>query len=377
MAINFQLICLMMFLCTSCHSKENVIDMQARDDKFQIIIDSLRISSRTNGVQFCIIDSLGVTKSWTSGYQDKKNSKHLITNNSTFRIGSTTKLFTGFLIMKLVQESRISLDDKLSNWYPDFPNSDSITIRNLLMHKSGTTEILRFPKFLMECVFTPKKIYVSNDLIQFVASKGLKKATKPNKKYEYSNTNYILLGAIAETIYKKDYQELIDSISGAFSLANTSYIVEKTTNSNLVNGYDKDLIPFPWGYVNQPDNTSWTSLASASGGIISNAKDLCSFFSEDVKGNSFNENIRSEIFHFESCKHDGLPEIKGIGLGIFQFEVDGIEYWGHEGQMIGSESLVLYCPRNKLTFCVTGNRSAFKDKYQMISKINGLLLKNE
>jgi hypothetical protein len=87
--------------------------------------------------------------------------------------------------------------------------------------------------------------------------------------------------------------------------------------------------------------------------------------------------MKREIFHFESYKHDGLQEIKGIGLGVFQFEVAGIEYWGYEGQMIGSESLVLYCPRNNTTFCVTGNRSAFKDKYQMISKINEHLLKNE
>lgn len=373
----FYLILFTVFLCVKCHSEEKALNMELKNDKVQTIIDSFRISSKVNGVQFCIIDSSAITKCWTSGYQDKKNCDVIINDNSTLRIGSTTKLFTSFLIMKLVQESRISLDDKLSNWYPDFPNSDKISIRNLLMHKSGIIEILRVKKFLMECVFAPQKRYSSADLIQFLSSKGLGKAKEPNKEYDYSNTNYILLGAIAEKVYKKDYQELIDSLAISFSLTNTSYITANIANNTLVNGYDKDLIPFPWGYTNKPDYTSWTSLAAGSGGIISNAKDLCSFFSEYVNGYTINDNNKSLIFHFESCSHDGVPEIKGIGLGIFQLEVNGIEYWGHEGQMIGSESLVLYCPLNKSTFCVTGNRSAFKDKYQMISKINELLMKYE
>jgi hypothetical protein len=87
--------------------------------------------------------------------------------------------------------------------------------------------------------------------------------------------------------------------------------------------------------------------------------------------------VKEDVFRFESCEHKNTPEIAGIGLGIFQFRVESIEYWGQEGQMIGSESLVLYCPASKLIFCITGNRSTFKNKFQIISLINKFLLEKE
>lgn len=345
------------------------VDMKENTDKVQAIVDSLRILSKVSGVQFCTIDSAGIISQWESGF--KNDNKDLITNEATLRIGSTTKLFTGFLIMKLVQDSVISLEDKLAKWYPGFPYSDQITIRNLLMHKSGVVEILQFPKFLMECVFNPAKTYDINVLIEFIENKGRKKAKEPNGIYQYSNTNYLLLGAIAENLYNKDFGQLIDSLSKELKLNNTSYIAPLTTNS-LINGYDKDLIPFPWTYINKPNNTSWTSLAASSGGMISNATDLCKFFNYYIHGNGLNPDTKSLIFEFEPCNHDNSKEIRGIGLGIFKINIDGIEYWGHEGQMIGSESLVLYCPLNKMFFCVTGNRSAFNGKYRMISEVNKL-----
>jgi D-alanyl-D-alanine carboxypeptidase len=205
------------------------------------IIDSARIINKVNGIQLCIIDSLGNKTNFTSGYQNKKDKP--ITSDMILRIGSTTKLFTNYLILKLVQDSVISLNDKLSKWYPGFPNAERITIRNLLMHKSGVAEILRFPEFLMKCSLFPHKLYSIAELIMFLSDKSAKKANQPNIKYEYSNSNYILLGGIAEKIYKAEYKNLIDSLAKKINLPNTSYILPKNKEL-LVNGYDKDLVPF-------------------------------------------------------------------------------------------------------------------------------------
>jgi D-alanyl-D-alanine carboxypeptidase len=341
----------------------------------QTMIDSVRQENKVSGIQFCTIDSYGVTTCWTSGYADNRNEMP-ITADATMRIGSTTKLFTGYIIMKLIQDSLIHLGDPLSKWYPDFPNADRITIRNLLMHKSGVMEILRFPKFLLSCVFRPHKVWKVDELIAFISENSKKKAKPPDVAYEYSNTNYILLGAIAEKTRKKEFNALVEEIAGDIPLQSTSYIAFSSNTNHLVNGYDRDFIPFFWGYVAKPDNTSWTSVAAASGGIISNAKDLCVFFDWYANGRGLNQEIKMAIFDFEPCRHPDLPSITGIGLGVFRFNIDGVEYWGHEGQMIGSESLVLYCPANKCTYCVVGNRSAFKGKYEIISRANVLLSDN-
>lgn len=363
----FILSLLFMFLSNQSNA---MVSISRDSSRIQAIIDSARVLNKVHGIQLCIIDSLGKKTSFTSGYRNKKNEP--ITSSMSLRVGSTAKLFANYLILKSVQDSIISLDDKLSKWYPSFPNSEIITIRNLLMHKSGVVEILGFPKFLMQCSLFPHKVYSTNELIVFLSENGAKRAKQPNLKYEYSNSNYILLGGIAENIYKTEYKYLIDSLAKKLHLPNTSYI-QPNNKDLLVNGYDKDLIPFPWGYITKPDNTSWTSLAAAAGGIISNADDLCSFFNFYVNGDELKQFMKSEVFTFESCEHKNTPEIKGIGLGIFQFNVDGVEYWGQEGQMIGSESLVIYCPVSKFIFCITGNRSTFKHKFQIISQINRIL----
>jgi D-alanyl-D-alanine carboxypeptidase len=345
------------------------------DKSIQEIINSIRTKHKVVGVQFCIIDSLGILNSWTSGYTDNRK-KVPISDKAILRIGSTTKLFTSYLIMKLVQDSLLNLTDKLLIWYPDFPNADQISVRNLLMHKSGVMEILRYPRFLFLGMFQPERKFCLGELISYISEHSRKKAESPNvNKYEYSNTNFLLLGAIAERVYKKDFSSLVNDISNEMALEHIYYIIPNSSNNALIIGYDKDLIPFPWGYRNRINNTSWTSLAATAGGIISNAEDLCSFFANYVRGNSFIDSIKKSIFSFEPCTHEGSPEITGIGLGVFQMKIDGTEYWGHEGQMIGSESLVMYCPMSKSTFCVTGNRSAFKGKYEIISKVQGLLMK--
>jgi hypothetical protein len=62
---------------------------------------------------------------------------------------------------------------------------------------------------------------------------------------------------------------------------------------------------------------------------------------------------------FSPCKFPDGPEIDGVGLGLFRFHLDGREYWGHEGLMIGSQSIVLHCPVTGLTMALIGNSSRF------------------
>src|SRR5690606_23391820 len=103
-----------------------------------------------------------------------------------YRIGSITKMFTATLIFRLVDAGTINLDDKLSEFFPEIPNSEKITIANLLNHTSGLFSINAAEDF------NPYLAQTHEQMVNKMAS--FKPVFIPNTKVEYSNTNFILLG---------------------------------------------------------------------------------------------------------------------------------------------------------------------------------------
>jgi CubicO group peptidase (beta-lactamase class C family) len=118
------------------------------------------------------------------GYADIETNKKL-DENSKLKIGSITKTFTATMIMQLVDEKKLSLDTKLSTFYPKIPNSDKITIHHLLHHRTGIPDYLNDDETIME------KIYVVNSKEEMIARiTNYKSAFEPNSQHKYSNSNY-------------------------------------------------------------------------------------------------------------------------------------------------------------------------------------------
>ena len=118
------------------------------------------------------------------------------TPQTIYHIGSITKLFTAVSVMQLVEAGRISLDDKLSRFFPTFPNGANISIRELLMHRSG------IPNYLDSAVADAAvlKPTTPQAIVAWAASQPPSFA--PGTAYAYSNTNYVLLGLIVEQVAK-------------------------------------------------------------------------------------------------------------------------------------------------------------------------------
>jgi D-alanyl-D-alanine carboxypeptidase len=121
-----------------------------------------------------------------------------VTLSDHVRIGSNTKTMTGTVILQLVEEGKITLDDPVSRYRPDVPNGDQITIRNLLTMRSGLynySESLELNRSLDE---TPLRVWSPDELLAIAFRHPPSFA--PGAKYEYSNTNFILLGMIIEQL---------------------------------------------------------------------------------------------------------------------------------------------------------------------------------
>ena len=134
----------------------------------------------------------GKTWSGTSGTTDLARD-YLLRRDHVLRVGSVTKTFTAVLILKLVEEGRLSLDDPIAKWFPGFPSAEAITVRHLLNQSSGIPEII--PKVMLKSII-PSTSWEPEELVDIVDEE--KPNLAPGSRFEYSNTNYILLGGIAE-----------------------------------------------------------------------------------------------------------------------------------------------------------------------------------
>ncbi len=121
--------------------------------------------------------------------------------HTIFQIASVTKQFTATVILKLVELKKMSLTDKVSKYYPDFPKADSISIENLLTHTSGISDHSKDTSF---------KIYNSSDEQKFFASmKNRELDFSPGTNWNYSNSGYILLGYIIQKVSGMSYYEAV------------------------------------------------------------------------------------------------------------------------------------------------------------------------
>lgn len=137
------------------------------------------------------------------GYADV-DEKIKATDDTKYRIGSISKMFTATLVMQLIEEGKLSLETKLSEFYPELPNSDQITIEQLLQHKSGIFEIIKSPNFKEWMVEKRSK----EELLSKIKENGT--IFSPGEKRDYSNTNYIILSFILEDIENEDFAKILE-----------------------------------------------------------------------------------------------------------------------------------------------------------------------
>ncbi len=267
------------------------------------------------------------------GFKSVKNKKEI--NDSTkFRIGSITKVFTAVMIMQLIEENKLTLETKLSNYFPEISNSKTITISSLLSHRSGIhnfTDTDEYTEYR-----TTKK--TKEEILKYIEE--LNSDFQPGSKYEYSNSNYVLLGYIIEDITKSTYShELNERIVSKLKLTNTYHgaTINPKHNEALSYKYKNGK----WEIENETD----MSIPGGAGAIVSDAIDLNKF----IYG-LFNDKLISE----KSLKK--MTDIRdGYGRGLIRFQFSNKFAYGHNGGIDGFISNVAYFPDEKVAISITSN----------------------
>jgi len=264
-------------------------------------------------------------------------------NDIILGIGSITKQFTAISIIKLIEEGKISLDDKISKYIKCYPQGDKITIENLLRHTSGIISFEKLEKFRGKN--GKFRDYTPNEVIEEIKKVPLE--FEPGTQWSYSNSGYFMLGYIIEQVTQKTYQKILEeNIFEPFGLKHTYYGSNTEIIKKKATGYkiENNTIIYA-DYISM-------SLAYSVGAIYSTTSDLYNFYvklfnSEFIKPETLGMMCLPTILRTgEPCQY---------GLGFFIDEIQGAKAVGHTGGINGYSSSIQYIPNEKIVVCVLSN----------------------
>lgn len=249
------------------------------------------------------------------------------------RIASITKAFSGAVALHLVQEGRISLDDAIGQLLPDLPRSwASVTVRELLNHTSGIPDYTRSRAFAKQAGSDPRAYVTPTKIIGWVRKDRL--AFRPGSRYEYSNTDNIIVGLIAQSVTHTPYPTLVKRV--VFRPAGLSQTTFPTRRISLPT-------PFIHGYIVSPgraptDVTTFLSPSGAwaSGAIVSTPTDLGAFIRADLGLKFFGAAQQQQQMHFvRGSSSPAGPGANAAGLGLFRYVTRCGTVFGHTGNFPG------------------------------------------
>lgn len=245
---------------------------------------------------------------------------------TVFQIASLTKQFTATGILMLQEQKLLNVNDTLSKYIPDYPNGDNITIYNLLTHTSGIPEYLDYAESIDSenhtLTYTPEELIelFKNEPFNFNAGTA----------FEYSNSNYILLGYIIEKVSTMKYEDYIENnIIMPLNLTSTGFLSNEAASKNKSIGYY---------FINKHSNEHAEApkteglMSYSAGEIYSTSEDLLKW-----ENALFSEQVITK----ESLDQMFTPYLNNYSYGWFTYEnADEDKIVFHSGNLPGYTSFV-------------------------------------
>lgn len=304
-------------------------------DKLDKYFDILETNNKFMG-SIAVSKNAELIYSRTVGFVDVENNIKA-NESSIYRIGSISKTFTAVLVLKAVEEKKLSLDDKLSKFYPNIINANNISIRHLLYHRSGIASFTDQSDYLTWNTVAKTE----EEMLAIITQAGSK--FEPDSKAAYSNSNYVLLSFILEKVFKANFAQIIQKqISQPLGLKNTSVGKEIDVKNNECKSYIFDN-----GWKMEPATDM--SIPLGAGAIVSTPSDLLKFGDALFGG---------KLINAESLA--AMSTIKdNYGMGLFQFPFGNKRLLGHTGGIDGFASIFSHFADEKITYAMTSNASNY------------------
>lgn len=259
--------------------------------------------------------------------------------DAVVRVGSISKLLTTVLVLGLVEDGSIDLDARLDTILPDTPVGGDATVRQLLSHRTGIPNYTENPGFFPVVLRRPNRSVTPDEVLGFADPDDA--AFAPGEQFAYSNTNYVLLGQIIETVSGRTLAEELDrQITGPLGLTATSF--DDGSRTDVIHGHTAFVASGSTDF----DYTSVATSAWAAGSLVTTAEELARFatalFDGELIGPALVDEMRAP-----------LGEGADYGLGLHPGPDFGV---GHGGAIPGFNSILQLDPATgDLLIVVVGN----------------------
>jgi D-alanyl-D-alanine carboxypeptidase len=306
-----------------------------------------------------------------------------------FRIASITKTMTSAVIVLLAQEGKLQFSDPISKYVPNVPNGENITIAELLKMRSGLYGFTDDPEFAATLDADPTKVWTPQEVLAI----GFRHPPlfPPGTAYDYSNTNYVLLGLVAEKVDGKPLAQVFqDRLYCPLGLTQTLFpassdtsIPDPYSHGYMYGGSAYAMVDMPYppdvqaaaeaGTLQPIDYTNQNpSYAMAAGGAISTANDLATWIRALVDGQVFNADLQRQWLDSPQPADPAEPAEPQYGYGIERQSIaPDVTLYYHFGELPGFNSFSGYDPGNKVTLVLWSNLTLSPDSR---STANALLL---
>ena len=293
------------------------------------------------------------------GYGYRNAADKVVNDEHTiFQLGSITKQFTAAVILKLQQEKKLSVSDKLSKYFPGYPKGDSITIEQLMTHTSGIYNYTNDEKFMANEVTKPTN---REKIMALFKDKPLD--FSPGSSWSYSNSGYSMLGYIIEAVTKKPYEQAVRKyIFTPLQMTHSGFDFTHLKSTEKATGYfkldDKENLPAP--IVD-------SSVSFSAGAIYSTTGDLYRWHAALEQNKVLSKAQQEKAYTPVKNKY-------GYGWGIDS--VEGKRRVGHGGGIHGFVTNISRVPEDDVCIVLLSNASdvALQD---ITKSIFAILYKNE
>jgi D-alanyl-D-alanine carboxypeptidase len=290
-----------------------------------------------------------------------------VKTETAFAIGSVTKTLTAALVLRLAEEGLLGLDDPVIRWLPEYADASFlgttparrqlVTVRMLLAQTSGLYDYFNSLPLDARLRASKKRVWRPDDVLAFVK----KPLFIAGDGWSYSNTNYLLLGLIAERAGGAPYAALLRTrLLEPAGLPSLYVQVAETTKAPIAKGYDfatlaRTAKPIPWsdGTRVMPF-TSVTSAAGAAGAAAGTARELARWGLALYGGTALSPASLAAMLAFDGTAASGGASDYGLGVGR-RLVGDRVTV-GHAGRLAGFRSSLRYVPELGVSVAVLTNQ---------------------
>ncbi len=291
-----------------------------------------------------------------SGWADVAH-KVKVVPGTAFSIGSVSKTFLAALILELAQEGKLTLNDKVRRWLPRANVSDQVSIRELLDHTSGLYDFFENPKIDKALLAHPRQVWTAALALSYMS----KPYCAPGTCWVYSNSNYVLLGQIAEAageiapttqLRQRFFDPLgltrtfVQGVEAPRGTVATAYQLTGTVSSrrmiSLADG--TGIAPF----------TSVVTAAGTAGDLAASSADLARWARALYGGHVLSPASLAQMLDTSASRrlHAAAP----YGFAVSTITLGGRLTYGHNGRLIGSRASIRYLPAYGFTVAVVTNQ---------------------